>query len=89
MRHTYRAISRPIAGGDTVARFLVAMGQMPEAEGARGRLVSLNGQPGAVYWDADGSMRTAFIFEVTTAGVTALYVIRNPEKLARLAEQLA
>ena len=84
-----RAISRPIAGGDTVARFLVAMGQMPEAEGARGRLVSLNGQPGAVYWDADGSMRTAFIFEVTTAGVTALYVIRNPEKLARLAEQLA
>ena len=84
-----RAISRPIAGGETVARFLVAMGQMPEAEGARGRLVSLNGQPGAVYWDADGGMRTAFIFDVTAAGVTALYVIRNPEKLARLAEQLA
>ena len=84
-----RAISRPIAGGDTVARFLVAMAQMPEAEGARGRLVSLNGQPGAVYWDADGGLRTAFLFDVSTAGVTALYVIRNPEKLARLAAQFA
>ena len=65
------------------------MAQMPEAEGARGRLVSLNGQPGAVYWDADGGLRTAFLFDVSTAGVTALYVIRNPAKLARLAAQFA
>jgi RNA polymerase sigma-70 factor, ECF subfamily len=76
-----RAINRPLVGSTTVARFLVAMADMePEA---RAVTTTLNGQP-AILAYLRGALDSAFIFDITAAGVTAIYVVRNPEKLRRL-----
>jgi RNA polymerase sigma-70 factor (ECF subfamily) len=80
------AINRPLVGSDTVARFLVAMaGMEPTAEA---RFATLNGQA-AVLAYLRGALESVFVFDTTSAGVMGIYVVRNPEKLRRLAERTA
>lgn len=80
-----QVINRPLAGAGNVARFFVAMGR--REPGARARLATLNGQPAILGYLGD-VLDTVFVFETTSAGITAVYVVRNPHKLRRL-ERLA
>ena len=77
-----RAANRPLAGSAVVGPFLVAMSRL-----ATGPVTvahqELNGQPAVLTFEA-GSLTNAFLFDTSGAGVTAIYVVRNPEKLQRL-----
>lgn len=78
-----RAANRPLAGRGLVGRFLVAMSRMA-ADGSRTEATEINGQPAMLAYE-DGALTNAFVFDTSNAGIEAIYVVRNPEKLRRLA----
>jgi RNA polymerase sigma-70 factor (ECF subfamily) len=78
-----QAALRPIRGRDAVARFSVGtMRFLPE--GYRLELAEVNGQ-GAVIIRAGGQVFSVLTIEVEAEHIRAIYVIANPEKLARVA----
>lgn len=76
------AVIQPMAGSERVGRFFSAMDRL--APGGRAQLTELNAQP-AILVTEDGVLTNALLFDITAAGVTAIYVVRNPDKLKRLA----
>lgn len=78
-----KAALRPILGVDKVLRFLAAV--TPTDVAMDSAPIWVNGQP-AVRIDLDGELDTVATAEIVDGLVTRLYVIRNPEKLGRLAE---
>ncbi len=78
-----QAALRPISGPDAVARFSVGtMRFLPEEY--RMELAEVNGQP-AVIIRAGGQVFSVVTIEVEAEHIRAIYVIANPEKLARVA----
>ena len=77
-----QAANRPLAGGRQVGKFLIAMARMAPVD-TRVEGAELNGQPSILTYEA-GVLSNAFLFDTSSAGVTAIYVVRNPEKLRRL-----
>lgn len=75
-----KAALRPIRGRDKVLRFLaaVATGVVTRAD-----IVSVNGAPALQLW-VDDELDTVLTAEVEGGVVTALYAVRNPEKLRTL-----
>ncbi len=76
------AARRPVVGADRVARFLAGLGQ------ARDTVVELdltacNSAPAVVVRE-DGRVTMVAVVEVADGLVTAVYLLRNPDKLARL-----
>lgn len=79
-----RAALKPIQGGSNVVRFLAGLARKwPIKEPVALRRESVNGLPGLVVHHAGEPHPTVFAFEFTPRGVSALYVIRNPEKTRR------
>ena len=78
------SVSRPLAGSQTVGRFLAGVSR--QAGPSRVVQAELNAQP-AMLVSEDGALTNAFLFDVTAAGVTSIYVVRNPDKLKRLASE--
>lgn len=76
-----KAALRPIVGRDKVLRFLQAV--MPEDTGIE--LVSVNGARGLRIAVA-GELDAVVTAQVDDGGVVALYVVRNPDKLAHLGQ---
>lgn len=76
-----KAALRPITGRDKVLRFLAAV--LPPD--ACLRQTSVNGAPGLSLTVA-GELDAVVTARVGEGGVVALYVVRNPDKLARLAQ---
>ncbi len=81
---TKRAALRPILGRDKVMRFLAGVND-PRAEAERR---TVNGAPGLCVL-IDGEIDTIVTFLVEDGLVTGMYVVRNPEKLHRLAEPVS
>jgi RNA polymerase sigma-70 factor, ECF subfamily len=78
-----QAALRPIKGRDAVARMsLGTMRFLPEAY--RMELAEVNGQP-AVIIRAGGQVFSVLTIEVEAEHIRAIYVMANPEKLARVA----
>lgn len=76
-----RTIARPLVGNEVVARLLA--GLRTQDPGFDIHITSLNGQPAIVAY-LHGVADTTMMFDVTSAGITAIYVQRNPDKLRRL-----
>ncbi len=75
-----RAALRPIEGRDKVLRFLVAVA----GEGAdHVDVVHLNGAPALRLW-LDGAVEAVASFVVVDGAVSAVHLVRNPEKLRAL-----
>lgn len=77
----------PIRGRERVLRFILGVA----AKAPRGtsvRSAKLNGMPGLLLFH-EGKLIQATAFELTDGGVTAIYSVRNPEKLALLARAIA
>ena len=76
------AVKRPLAGSMRVGRFLATVSR----QGSWGPVVltELNAQP-AILISEGGALTNALLLDVTSQGVTAIYVVRNPDKLRRLA----
>jgi RNA polymerase sigma-70 factor, ECF subfamily len=73
------AARRVLVGADEVARVLLAIARKFGHRTAE-RMTRLNGQPAIVSY-ADGQLVTAMVFDVDEGRITAIYVVRNPDKL--------
>jgi RNA polymerase sigma-70 factor (ECF subfamily) len=75
------AALRPIHGAPKLARFFAARarasGHLRPEPGA------LNGMPALLLWDGD-RLDSATLFEVREGAIARVYIVRHPDKLARL-----
>lgn len=79
-----KAALRPIVGVEKVLRFLIAV--QPPDSAVDGVAVVVNGEP-ALRIDVDGEPDSIVTAEVDGGAVVRLFVVRNPEKLRRIAEE--
>ena len=76
---------RPIYGSDRVARFLFGVVEkFPLGTSAQVLEETVNGAPG-FYIREEGQPVQTIAFDIHDGRIAAVYVVRNPEKLARLA----
>jgi RNA polymerase sigma factor (sigma-70 family) len=79
-----QAISAPLHGREQVARLLAGLFRRGRPMGTSVRLAWVNGQPGAVGYDAAGRVFTVFGLEVADGVVQAIRAVVNPDKLGHL-----
>jgi len=77
-----RATRLPIYGAAKVARLWARLGADEAPAGIR--LADVNGQPGVVGTDADGSVIAVLTLAVEAGRVRSIWVVVNPDKLARV-----
>lgn len=75
------AAARPLHGAARVARVLIGLGRVSERLGreVRGAIVRVNGSPGLVI--DDGPTLSVVSLAIDGGRITALYIVRNPDKL--------
>jgi RNA polymerase sigma-70 factor (ECF subfamily) len=77
-----RAPLLPVQGADKVVRFLAAVAARTEP-GQRTEITTLNGGPAIVAWVGDVAI-AAVVLDVADGLVTRIFLIGNPDKLARV-----
>lgn len=75
---------RPVYGANRVARFAIGIARKEPI--ARVELADINGQPGFLLITPGGRVRTAAVLDEADGRITALYAIRNPEKLRHIGD---
>lgn len=81
------AATNPIYGRDRIVRFMLGVTAKPVPGRRSVRMAKLNGMPGFLLF-LDGTLVQATSFELSPQGVTVIYSVRNPDKLALLARAL-
>lgn len=86
------AARRPLHGIDEVLRFLVGLHRTNNrpgvATGVRtGRIEEVNAEPALIVM-VDGQIESVFVLSIDDDQVTAIRVVRNPDKLGALVRQL-
>jgi len=76
--------SRPVHGAQQVARFMLGLYRRAPKMGARLELAWVNGQPGAVTYDADDRVINVFALDIADGQVQAIRSVINPDKLHHL-----
>ena len=79
-----QAIGKPLAGRQRVMRMLVGLLRRGRFLGASLRLAWVNGQPGAVMYDAEGRVVSVMELDVADGVVQAIRAVVNPDKLGHL-----
>jgi RNA polymerase sigma-70 factor (ECF subfamily) len=79
-----QAIGKPMAGRQRVTRLLVVGLRRARTLGASLRLAWVNGQPGAVMYDAEGRVVGVVELDVADGVVQAIRSVVNPDKLGHI-----
>jgi RNA polymerase sigma-70 factor (TIGR02957 family) len=79
-----QAIGRPAAGRQQVQRLLAGIFRRGRLLGASLRLAWVNGQPGAVTYDAEGRVVNVFALDIADGVVQVIRSVVNPDKLGHL-----
>jgi hypothetical protein len=79
-----QAIGKPLAGRQRVMRLLVVGLRRGRVLGASLRLAWVNGQPGAVLYDAEGRVVGVVELDVADGVVQTIRSVVNPDKLGHL-----
>ena len=79
-----QAIGKPLAGRQPVSRMLVSLLRRARVLGACLRLAWVNGQPGAVLYDAEGRVVSVVELDVADGVVQAIRAVVNPDKLGHI-----
>jgi RNA polymerase sigma-70 factor (ECF subfamily) len=79
-----QAVGKPVAGQQRVMRLLVGVLRRGRALGASLRLAWVNGQPGAVMYDAEGRVASVVELDVADGVVQAIHSVVNPDKLGHI-----
>jgi RNA polymerase sigma-70 factor (ECF subfamily) len=79
-----QAVGTPVAGRERVARLLAGLFRWGRSMGTSLRLAWVNGQPGAVGYDAAGRVFTVLELEVADGVVQAIHGVVNPDKLRHI-----
>jgi RNA polymerase sigma-70 factor, ECF subfamily len=84
-----RGISRPVHGKRGVGRLLASF--LPPFQAAAGsvRFGEVNGQPGALFLDAEDRLVNVFAFEIAEGAIQAVRSVINPDKLGHLGYPLS
>jgi RNA polymerase sigma-70 factor (ECF subfamily) len=79
------AFPKPVHGRDKIVRLLQGAAAQGQRQGVAGmRLAEINGQPGALFLDADGVPLVAVSLDIADGQVQTLHAVSNPEKLEHL-----
>jgi RNA polymerase sigma-70 factor (TIGR02957 family) len=78
------AAVKPVNGAQQVARFVLGLFRRGEKMGAHAVPAWVNGQPGAVTYDAQGRVINVFALDIADGVVQALRSVVNPDKLHHL-----
>jgi len=85
------AARRPLLGRDEVVKFLVGLHRVGETTGlarvASLTLEDINSEP-ALTLRLDGRLESVFVLSIDDEGISAIRVVRNPDKLAHIDRQL-
>jgi RNA polymerase sigma factor (sigma-70 family) len=79
-----QAIGVPLAGRQRVMRLLGGLFRRGRILGASSRLAWVNGQPGAVTYDAEGRVVNVFALDIADGVVQAIRSVVNPDKLGHI-----
>ena len=79
------AASVPVVGRERVSKLLAGLMRKGGPLIRRVELVYLNGLPGALLYEESG-LGTAFALQTGPSGVSAIYAVRNPDKLRGLTQ---
>jgi RNA polymerase sigma-70 factor (ECF subfamily) len=77
------AAINPIFGRDRIARFFAGVARKFAEPVVGLRMMPINGLPGIIVTFSDGSLETTAL-EIVDGKIVALYIVRNPDKLAHL-----
>jgi RNA polymerase sigma-70 factor, ECF subfamily len=75
---------RPIIGRDNVRRLITSLSQQIRDLGVTLRRADVNGQPGAMFYDASGLLTNVICLDITDGVVQAVRSVINPDKLHHL-----
>ncbi|HZQ55213.1 MAG TPA: RNA polymerase sigma-70 factor [Bryobacteraceae bacterium] len=78
------AIPHPLVGSDRVARFLKGLFEKGKQIGVQFRKVTVNGEPGALFFDSQNRLISVFALEIRDGRVVAIRSVVNPDKLQHL-----
>jgi RNA polymerase sigma-70 factor (TIGR02957 family) len=78
------ALAEPLQGRERVARFIIGLFRRGEKMGAHGVPAWVNGQPGAVTYDAEDRVVNVFVLDIADGVVQAIRSVVNPDKLRHL-----
>ncbi|WP_067671974.1 RNA polymerase sigma factor SigJ [Nocardia miyunensis] len=78
------AVRRPVRGSELIAKLFLGW-YRGATSGAWGREVRVNGEPGLLVFD--GTYPGVMSFTVERGVITAIHVVRNPDKLRHLPEE--
>ena len=78
------ALAEPLHGRERVARFVIGLFRRGEKMGTYGVPSWVNGQPGAVTYDAEGRVLNVFVLDIADGAVQAIRSVVNPDKLRHL-----
>jgi RNA polymerase sigma-70 factor (TIGR02957 family) len=84
-----RGISRPVHGKRGVGRLLASFLPPFQAAAASVRFGEVNGQPGALFLDAEDRLVNVFAFEIAEGAIQAVRSVINPDKLGHLGYPLS
>ncbi|HEU0026983.1 MAG TPA: RNA polymerase sigma-70 factor [Ktedonobacterales bacterium] len=79
--HAYR---RPVVGSDRVGKALQSLFKAARMFNASVRVALVNGQPGALSFDADGRLVSVLALDIAGGAIQTVRSIVNPDKLAHL-----
>ena len=79
-----QALREPLHGPERVARFMIGLLRRAQKEGTYGVPALVNGQPGAVAYDAEGRVVSVFALDIADGLVHAVRSVVNPDKLQHL-----
>ena len=82
------AALNPVLGHDKVIRLMLGLiRKMLERANPEVQIIDINGRPGVVVaWNTE--IYSALAFEAEGERITAIYAVRNPEKLMRIERAL-
>jgi RNA polymerase sigma factor (sigma-70 family) len=75
-------------GRDRLARALAGFGRVGARRGGTVRLVELNGQPGVLGFDADGTLVAAWALQISDGAIQAIHGVVNPDKLVHISRTI-
>lgn len=79
-----RAAKHPVADPLRVGRLLVGGIRRIRTFGAEFRPASINGRPGAVWYDAEGRVISVLELDIADGAIRSIHAISNPDKLGHL-----
>jgi len=71
-------------GRERLARALAGFGRVGARRGASVRIAEINGQPGVLGFEADGTLVAAWELQISDGAIQAIYGVVNPDKLAHI-----